>query len=63
LHHLSPVQALKKWQAKKPDLFVKRVYNQPGLDTQRRHKTHDASPSPFNNCLKNHLRVAASANY
>lgn len=32
LHHLSPVQALKKWQAKKPDLFVKRVYNQPGLD-------------------------------
>ena len=33
LNHLSPVQALKKWQAEKPDLFVKRVYNQPGLDT------------------------------
>jgi len=33
LNHLSPVQALKKWQADKPDLFVKRVYNQPGLDT------------------------------
>ena len=32
LNHLSPVQALKKWQAEKPDLFVKRVYNQPGLD-------------------------------
>jgi transposase InsO family protein len=32
LDHLSPVQALKKWQAEKPDLFVKRVYNQPGLD-------------------------------
>jgi hypothetical protein len=29
---LSPVQALKKWQAEKPQLFVKRVYNQPGLD-------------------------------
>ena len=32
LNHLSPVQALKKWQAEKPELFVKRVYNQPGLD-------------------------------
>ena len=32
LNHLSPVQALKKWQADKPDLFVKRVYNQTGLD-------------------------------
>ena len=32
LDHLSPVQALKRWQAEKPDLFVKRVYNQPGLD-------------------------------
>ena len=33
LHHLSPIQALKKWQAEKADLFVKRVYNQPGLDS------------------------------
>jgi transposase InsO family protein len=33
LKHLSPVQALKHWQTEKPDLFVKRVYNQPGLDT------------------------------
>ena len=33
LNHLSPVQALKKWQAEKPDLFVKRVYNQPGLES------------------------------
>ncbi len=33
LKHLSPVQALKDWRAKKPELFVKRVYNQPGLDT------------------------------
>jgi transposase InsO family protein len=33
LNHLSPVQALKKWQAEKPELFVKRVYNQPGLDS------------------------------
>ena len=33
LNHASPVQALKSWQAKKPELFVKRVYNQPGLDT------------------------------
>ena len=33
LNHLWPVQALKKWHAEKPDLFVKRVYNQPGLDS------------------------------
>jgi transposase InsO family protein len=32
LKHLSPVQALKHWHAKKPELFNKRVYNQPGLD-------------------------------
>ena len=32
LKHLAPVQALKDWQAKKPELFKKRVYNQPGLD-------------------------------
>lgn len=30
--HQTPIQALKEWQAKKPDLFVKRVYNQTGLD-------------------------------
>jgi len=34
LKHISPVQALKDWHAKKPELFKKRVYNQPGLDTQ-----------------------------
>lgn len=33
LNHLSPIQALKEWQKKKPKLFKKRVYNQPGLDT------------------------------
>lgn len=32
LNHLSPIQALKEWQKKKPKLFKKRVYNQPGLD-------------------------------
>ncbi|MEN3959799.1 hypothetical protein U9S00_23790, partial [Enterobacter hormaechei subsp. hoffmannii] len=26
-------QALKDWHAKKPELFKKRVHNQPGLDT------------------------------
>ncbi|MFB9246269.1 hypothetical protein, partial [Massilia antarctica] len=29
----TPVQALKKWHEEKPDLFLKRVYNQAGLDT------------------------------
>ena len=32
LKHLTPIEALKKWQKEKPDLFVKRVYNQAGLD-------------------------------
>ena len=29
-----PIQALKEWHEKKPDLFVKYVYNQIGLDIQ-----------------------------
>jgi transposase InsO family protein len=29
----TPIQALKEWQRQKPDLFVKRVYDQTGLDT------------------------------
>jgi transposase InsO family protein len=29
----TPVQALKEWQRQKPELFVKRVYDQTGLDT------------------------------
>ena len=32
LNHASPVQALKKWQAKKPEFFIRWFYNQPGLD-------------------------------
>ena len=33
LNNETPIQAMKKWQVKKPELFVKRVYNQAGLDT------------------------------
>lgn len=33
LKHQTPIQALKDWQAKRPELFRKRVYNQAGLDT------------------------------
>jgi hypothetical protein len=29
----TPVQALKEWQATRPELFTKRVHNQAGLDT------------------------------
>jgi transposase InsO family protein len=32
LGHLSPVDALKSWQKKKPELFLKRVYKQAELD-------------------------------
>jgi len=33
LNHQTPIQALKKWQTEKPELFVKRVYKQAGLDS------------------------------
>ncbi|MDP2433376.1 MAG: IS481 family transposase, partial [Pseudomonadota bacterium] len=33
LLHQTPIQALKKWQTEKPELFVKRVYKQAGLDS------------------------------
>jgi transposase InsO family protein len=33
LKHQTPTQALKEWQEKQPNLFVKRVYNQAGLDS------------------------------
>ncbi|MGF6184131.1 hypothetical protein ABIB42_005196, partial [Massilia sp. UYP32] len=28
----TPILALKEWQKKRPELFVKRVYEQAGLD-------------------------------
>lgn len=34
LQHQTPIQALMKWQEEKPDLFIKRVYNQADLDKQ-----------------------------
>ena len=33
LRHRSPIQALKTWQANRPDLFVKGVYENAGRDT------------------------------
>ena len=33
LKHMSPVQALKEWQHRKPELFKKRVCKQAGLNT------------------------------
>jgi hypothetical protein len=33
LSHLSPVDALKSWRVKKPEIFLKRVYKQAELDT------------------------------
>jgi transposase InsO family protein len=33
LKHQTPIQALKEWHSKRPELFTKRVYNQTGLDT------------------------------
>jgi hypothetical protein len=34
LGHISPLQALKEWQSKRPELFKKCVYNLAGLDKQ-----------------------------
>jgi hypothetical protein len=33
---MTPILALKEWQKKRPELFVKRVYDQAGLDSYRR---------------------------
>ena len=33
LHHQTPIQALQQWKGERPELFVKRVYKQTGLDT------------------------------
>ena len=47
LNHLSPIQALKEWQKKKPKLFKKRVYNQPGLDIIRCTHCKELPIGPF----------------
>jgi hypothetical protein len=33
MNHQNPIQALKRWQIDKPELLVKRVNKQAGLDT------------------------------
>jgi hypothetical protein len=35
LKHQTPIQALQKWRAEKPELFVKRVYKHAGLDIKQ----------------------------
>lgn len=35
LEHQTPISALQKWRAEKPDLFVKRVCKQAGFGSQR----------------------------
>ncbi|MBK1650440.1 IS481 family transposase, partial [Rhabdochromatium marinum] len=32
LGHVAPIQALKQWYEREPELFSKRPYNLPGLD-------------------------------
>ena len=41
LNHLSLVQALKAWRLKRPELFVKRVNDKPGLvsDIDHQHES------------------------
>ena len=33
INHQTPMQAVQKWQEDKPELFVKKDYDQAGLDT------------------------------
>ncbi len=49
LGHLSPVDALKSWRVKKPELFLKRVYKQAELD--KREHTLDRSDHQRSQCL------------
>jgi len=35
LEHRSPIEAMKKWQRDRPELFVKRVYDQARLESQQ----------------------------
>ncbi|PWW31748.1 hypothetical protein DFO74_13618, partial [Chromohalobacter israelensis] len=35
-HHQSPIVVMKEWQAKRPELFTKRVVNHTGPDTYPR---------------------------
>ena len=32
LNHLAPIEAMRNWRVQRPELFVRRVSNQPGLD-------------------------------
>ena len=43
LGHITPIAALKQWQEKRPDLFLKRVYNQAGLDNYQPRNDPDTS--------------------
>lgn len=45
LDHLSPVQALKQWRTRRPDLFVKRVYEQAGLDKYAALRRSNSTPT------------------
>lgn len=48
--HQAPIQALKKWQSEKPELFVKRVYIQAGLDTSPVVTVVVGAGLPVNDC-------------
>jgi transposase InsO family protein len=49
LGHISPHEALQQWFHKQPDLFVSRVNNLPGLDSQLYQLVKRASPLFLNN--------------
>ena len=47
LNQQSPTQALKRWQIDKPELVVKRVYEQAGLDTSGPQTRRSNAHRPF----------------
>jgi len=66
LSNETPVPAIKKWQAEKPELFVKRVYNQTGLDRwrvlfRRRPKLRSVIQSPDKQPCDSHEKNTATS--
>ena len=47
LTHQTPIRALQKWRAEKPELFVKWVYKQTGLDTTPSTQPRWPQPLPW----------------
>jgi hypothetical protein len=55
LRNQTPIQALKKWQQERPELFVNTVCDQAGLDMKNTSKDYDGHPEPGRSIQKKEL--------